>query len=384
MERKLRIKIISITMAAVFIILSLVLFGFNLSNYTDIDDKADLIISLMETNDGVLPNELGQVIDKYGESASSIRYFTVMYAEEGIKVDISNFSSITVEEAIDLAESLSSESGFVGQYKYKAIDCDGRMMLVFLDCSYEIIMYRATLLNSIYIGLLALLGVLILAVIFSKKAVKPFVENNENQKKFITDVSHELKTPLAIIKGNVEVLEMQNGSSLWTEDIHTQIDGLNELIMYLIRLSKMEESEELHKEKFNLSKLVEENCDNIAVLSEKRMNRAIKSDIFFFGDIQLIKMLISIILENAVKYTTGGIDIFLDDKTLQITNECESIQAGNYDKWFDRFYKEDSSRSRNGSFGIGLSMAKNIAIKHNAKITAFSKDGKNVTVKVDF
>lgn len=382
MEKKLRRKFISITMCVVFIILFIIVLVINLIVYANIDTKAESVIKLMESNHGVMPEDYNQFMAGYGESAYSIRYFSVLFTDDGAIVDISNFRSITVDESIAIASSLKNDSGIYGDYKYQVLEIDGNTMVVFVDCSSEILMFQTALMASLYIMIIALVGVFVLTVIFSKRAVEPFVANNENQKKFITNISHELKTPLAIIKADTEILEMQHGESEWSGDIHKQITGLNNLVMYLIRLSKMEETENITKEKFDLSKMINDNCDNIAVLSNNKITRDIKDGVTIFGDVQLYKILVSILLENAAKYTTGDMSVFLDSKCIKIVNQCDGLKICSYDKWFYRFYKEDSSRNVSSSFGIGLSMAKTIVEKHGGNISCYSDDGENITLKI--
>jgi len=247
---------------------------------------------------------------------------------------------------------------------------------------------------SVIAGSLAFVAIAILIVINSKRVVAVITEGYEKQKQFITGVTHELKTPLTIIKGNAEVIGMQSGHTMWTKSTIEQINRLNMLIEYLISLTKLEESGALHKAKFSLSELLQENClffEGIAASQDKYIEYEVQPGIDYNGDIQNIELLVSILLENALKYSIerGRVKVALrlikNRPVLYISNRSEDLEIRKYNEWFDRFYRADISRNSNNSgFGIGLAMAKTIVERHKGKITAESLDGRIIIIKIIF
>lgn len=230
-------------------------------------------------------------------------------------------------------------------------------------------------------------------LVFSKKAIAPIAESYEKQKQFITDAGHELKTPLAIINTNVEVIEIDYGESQWTKSIHNQVFRLSDLVESLVSLTRMdEEKNQLTKKDFSLSDLVLEASEQffeMSKLCDKQLVLEVEENISYHGNKQAISQLLSILIDNALKYGLKDNPIRVELKKqgkkifLQTTNRAENLSTGNYDILFDRFYRADSSRnSKLKGYGIGLSLAKAIVLKHKGKITAKSPNGKTIIFTV--
>jgi signal transduction histidine kinase len=223
--------------------------------------------------------------------------------------------------------------------------------------------------------------------------MKPFIESMEKQKQFITDAGHEIKTPLAIISANADVLELTGGESEWITSIRNQTNRLDKLVRNLLTLSKMEEGKiELVFTDFDISKAVLEITEPFKAIGEaqnKKFLMEIEPGIIFHGDQGSIHQLVSTLVDNAMKYSDekGTIKITLSSSKkgikLQVYNTVEELNIDNLDKLFDRFYRADSSRSREtGGYGIGLSIAKSIAEAHHGRISAKSEDGKSICFTV--
>ena len=159
------------------------------------------------------------------EAPFNTRYFTVTMTVSGDSAavsdtDVSNIAAITSDTAESYAETLYSKNrkeGYYGNYRYRQITLsDGSIMYIFLDCERDLNSFHSFFYASILISLAGLLLIFILLMIFSKSAVRPIVESYDKQKRFITDASHEIKTPLAIIDANTDVIEMEAGESQWT------------------------------------------------------------------------------------------------------------------------------------------------------------------------
>ncbi len=372
---------------------------FSIVSYTTIDKKAGNTIDVIIENGGRLP-----FLDNIPEDLISpeflyeTRYFTVFLSEsnDAYIVNIDKISAISKDEAIKITKELiliNDKSGYIGNYKFKSKEFDEGIMYVFLDCSRNLAIFKSTIFTGVSISLLAILVIFICFILFSNKVIKPFNDNLNKQKQFITNASHELKTPLSIIKASSEVLEIENGKSEWTDTINEQIIKLTNLTENLVFLSRMDENKgNLNFKEFSLSETTIEISESFEPLS-KTQNCAytisIDNNVLYNGDEALISQLISILLDNAFKYSgdNGFVEIALNklgkDIVLTVKNSAEGVKTGNLDKFFDRFYREDSSRNSGVSgFGIGLSIAKAIVTSHKGKITAKNLDGKSVEFTV--
>ena len=243
---------------------------------------------------------------------------------------------------------------------------------------------------SIGISLIGLFIVFLLVCFFSKAVTKPMAESYEKQKRFITDASHEIKTPLTIIDANTEILEMTHGENEWTESIRKQIGRLTSLTEKLVFLSRMdEENSKLEMEVFNISDAITDTAmpfKAVAAAKGKTLEINVLSDISYCGNETTIRQIVSLLLDNAVKYSSENSLIKVDfcvsgkSKVLTVWNSVDKIEQGKLDYLFERFYRIDKSRnSKTGGFGIGLSVVQAIVTAHKGKISAKSEDGKSIT-----
>lgn len=228
--------------------------------------------------------------------------------------------------------------------------------------------------------------------LISGKVMKPLLVSMEKQKQFITDAGHELKTPLAVISANADVLELTAGKNEWIDSIRHQVGQLNELIKHLLYLSKMEEAEEMVYEELDFSRIVQDvsgRISTIALSQNKGFTMDVQEGIVIRGDSRGLEHLVSVLTENAVKYCTdeGQIYVKLSKgvKTVcfEVSNTGEPIEESEMRRLFDRFYRPDSSRNRStGGHGIGLSIAKAIVVAHKGRITVrnVKKEEENLVV----
>ena len=457
MIRNLRRRFIGITMLSVILVLTLLIGGINLANYRSINKNLDLRLDLLEENGGSLdaerraqrpeeqhsgeqpqgqpgenpPNDRLMPQEAHGpegeppkreagfgghfsffprslsaESFFDTRYFTVSIGSDGQVTDIddANIATMPEEAAKALALSLyekKASSGYFGEYKYRAISKtaeDGApyTMYLFLNAARELETYRFFLFASILISVVGSLLILLLVVILSKIAVRPIAESYEKQKRFITDASHEIKTPLAIIEANTEVVEMENGESEWTKSIRNQIRRLSSLTQKLVFLSRMdEESTKLTVTEFDLSDAVLETAEGFsgsALSSGRTLTLSIAPSLTYKGDKAMLSQLVSLLLDNAMKYASEGSEVRLTlepfhkgKRTIRLVEEnaVDEIEKGDLDILFERFYRSDPSRSSStGGHGIGLSVAAAIVRAHNGSIHAKSEDGHSIRFTV--
>ena len=230
---------------------------------------------------------------------------------------------------------------------------------------------------------------LIIIYSISKKVaniiVKPVNETLENQKQFISDASHELKTPLAVIEANADVLENEIGENKWLTYIQNETDSMDKLINELLLLAKIENVNDVKDyEQFNLSEYVETIAsmfESIAFEKQVKIVTKIQNEISINANKQDIEHIVSTLLDNAIKHSEIGKDVtveLLKEKNniiLQVKNYGEAIPKEQQDKIFERFYRVDKSRNRKEKrYGLGLAIAKSTVEKYNGKISVECKN----------
>jgi len=327
-----------------------------------------------------VPDENGQYLAYTGRIASVSKTDAILYARA----------------VLDKYQKLSKSRGYYENYRYGIkMDEDGGILVVFVDATKEKNNAVNVLRFSLIMSAIGLLGVFLLVNIFSKKVFKPVEESYKKQKRFITDASHELKTPISIISANIEVLEMENEESKWTASVKNQVNRMSGLVEQMVTLSRMDESDKLTMSRFDLSEAVKDTAEGyfaVAQQNNQKFTTEIEDEIALNGDEAKIRQMVGLLLDNAVKYACvpegedlekAEIRLSLKKKGrkayLKLYNTTDQVEAGNQDILFERFYRPDASRnSKKGGSGIGLSIVKSIVEAHKGKITAFSKDGKSI------
>lgn len=407
MIKKLQRKFIMITMGSLALVIFILLGSINAINIYQMESRINGSIKILLENQGQFPKyerkkphkeepKLGYKMDE--ETPFETRYFVVEVNEDGSirKIDTSHIASVSSEDAEEYANKVingNKNSGYKGIYKYATVDQPNGTMIVFINCKNQIQMATVFLITSLVVAFINFLFVFLLVSIFSRRAIKPVIESMEKQKQFITDAGHEIKTPLAIIAANADVLELTNGDNEWITSIRNQINRLDKLVINLMTLSKMDETNlNLTMIDFDLSKTVLEAAgafESIAETQNKRFFMNIQQGLNIHGDESSIHQLVSTLVDNAMKYSNeeGTIKVSLTTMKkkvkLEVYNTTERIEKENLNKLFDRFYRADSSRSREtGGYGIGLSIADSIVKMHHGKISAKSEDGESICFTV--
>jgi len=233
--------------------------------------------------------------------------------------------------------------------------------------------------------------VLTLILLLSKRAVKPIAESYAKQKQFITDANHELKTPLTLILANLDIAESELGKNEWLDDIRSEGHRMTELVNQLVALSRMdEENHTLNLSDVLLGRMVADTVSEfepLAISRGKTIGTNIDTDIIYHGDEALLRRLVGILMDNAIKYCDHGGDIALTLHrgrriALTVENTYAAVGELELNRLFDRFYRADKARTFKGGYGVGLSMAKAIVENHKGEITAYKKDNTHIGFKV--
>lgn len=402
MVKKLQTKFIAIAMLSIIVVTGSIFTVIIINNYTKMNTQLDGIINLIAENDGKIPEYRPRNGDQYNlitkETQFSTRYFTINVDESGniVASDVNHIAAVNTEEAEKMAKEILEnysdvkiKSGYYGNYRYKIVQKDNQKdkMIIFLDSTVQLNNLNFIIKQSTTIMLIGFVVVFICVSILSKRALKPMIENIEKQKQFITNAGHELKTPVAVIIADTDVLDMtaNEESKEWVQSIRNQAARLNVLIKSLLNLANLEEKgKNLNYSKFSMTSLITQKLEELkAVSKNKKIEYNPPKDVEIYADKNSMDQLITILLDNALKYTdnNGLIRISVEDQgksiRIQFSNTCDKDCRINTRKMFDRFYRGDSSRSKEKEgYGIGLSMAKSIVELHKGKIWAeYTKDG---------
>lgn len=394
-----QVRFVVASMSAFLLISIITITAINIFSYIGTMRDADGLLEILEENDGEFPKpdrepEKGKSFEAMRKNGMSpelpyeSRFFSVLLdAQTGqvLSTETRNIASIDADGAAELAAKAygRGERGVISQYRYLKTEKDGTVNIIFLDIWRQLEFIQRFFVHSVSISLICFLIVLALISYFSRRIIGPVLESYEKQKRFITDAGHEIKTPLAIISADADVLELEfDAENEWIADIKKQTRHLTDLTNDLVYLARMEENDRpASMIDFPLSDVVEDDVQSFQVVARtqgKRVVGHIQPDIVFCGDEKAIRELIEILLDNAIKYSPKDTQIDVELRTqgrnvcLSVTNETESeLTREDLERVFERFYRGDKSRnSRAGGTGIGLSIAKAVVEAHKGSIRA--------------
>lgn len=451
MIKKLKRRFIILAMVSLTVLLTVIVAGMNIANYNKVVSDADNRLEALDKSAYRMlerPNDFGAPFggpagadgldeqsdgwddvfddlddDHFGgrgdrgmtrDEAEESRFFMVALNEDGSirKTNVDRISSVDSSEAEKMAKEAASSgeaNGFIGDFRYSVTDESGVSRITFLDCGRTLEAFRSFLRASVIASLAGLVLVFFVMLYFSERIVKPVAESYDKQKRFITDAGHEIKTPLAIIKANIDLMDMELDEGAdkaelkdSLEDIDVQVDRLAGLTNDLVYLSRMEEEgSKMVMTEVPLSDIVSETMMGFTPLASEKGKSIIpdiEDMITVKGSAKELEKLVSILMENALKYSPEPRKIELRDAecgmpappevhvslrkvggsaVLKIENDVEGeITSDSLSHVFDRFYRMDGSRnSETGGHGIGLSMARAIVDAHGGSIAASTATG---------
>ena len=370
------------------IVIFIIVGSINVFEYVNILENADTTLASVIGDPSRAPNLLNKIpghkyIFPHGFKYDG-GYFTVVF-KSGSEPTVNNEKNTLISEsnAITLAKNAIAKGksqGFTGKYRYMISSKGSTTTVAILDCTNQLTDARSVLVVSVFICLISMLGVSLIIWGLSENIVRPISEGYEKQKRFITDAGHDIKTPLTVINADAELLEMEIGEdNEWLIDIKKQTERLATLTADLIYLSRMEEKQIALHADFPLSEIAEEVVSSFsapAITKHIFLNSYVEPALYYHGHADSIRKLITLLLDNAIKYSPEGGTVYFSLQkqgrtiTIKVSNQAPNLGVKAVEHMFDRFYRSDLSRSSNGGFGIGLSVAKAIVSSHKGRIYA--------------
>ncbi len=404
MINKLRRKMMLVATGVVALMLTAVVMTSAALTYYQADRTVNKALEYLISQKGEIPDsseDLNVELIKGNseEFVFQLRYFSAIINQDGSyqKLNTENIAALSDEQVkvyIDKLQSKALPRGYFeakdgSRYAYmKSENADKSLILVVLDVSYYMDNVKETFHTNLMFSLMALAVFVILLRFFSKRVLRPIIVNMENQRQFITNASHELKTPVAIINANAEALEMIEGENEFTKNIRHQGERLAGLIDNLVALSRATEKGDLVLTDVDCSELardVADSMEQLAIKQGKMLAKEIAENVHTQAEARGLRELMNILVDNAVKYCDekGKVEISLKSGSrgrgmvFLVSNDYKDGEGQDFDRFFDRFYREDKSHSSiKKGYGIGLSMAQTLVQSYKGKITVSYKEGK--------
>ncbi len=356
------------------------------------------IDKVVSDNDDFI-SSLQDIFGTVGEYTSdefyySTRYFAVLYDESGDVENVitSHTAEVDAESAVVYANTVMGrwfDFGSYDKYYYYVTERDsGGQIVVVMDCSNQIkVSRRLVLLACILVGCGMLISAAVITA-WAEKLVQPEIKNAELQKSFITNASHELKTPLAVIKANTEMLEMMGTENEWTKSTMRQVDRMTGLIQNLVLVTKASERDIKEDRVYtDFSSIVLDTAKNfepVATQDGKSLEIHVTDNIGMPAQEGDIRQLATLLVDNAIKYcdTGGKIVVTLNTNKkkknifFRVSNSYESGAGIDYNRFFDRFYRGDEAHNIDKEgYGVGLSIAQSLMERYHGEIKVAWEDG---------
>ncbi len=383
MIKRLKFQIAFTVSLILSVLLTLILFTINVLSYSGVYTEAYEMLELVASANG----ETEGIIDNSSGNASIYRhtgFFSVLFSSDGdvITVKKPQDSDVTDNELVELCRGALTENNYrgdYGNYLYFVKHYNVGRIVVVMDNSANVQSIKNMRQNSVLIGCIGVLVIGWLSYALSDWLVFPVKQTLERQKQFISDAGHELKTPIAVISANAEVLEDKVGENKWLNYIKSESDRMSSLVNNLLILSRIDSADERPAfEKINMSKLVEGVTmpfECIAFEKGVLIECLPGENITVNGLEDSIKQVVAILIDNAIKYSYDNGKIIVSLKqirgraVLEVANTGDEISKESRARIFERFFRVDESRHReNGGYGLGLAIAKSIVESHHGSI----------------
>ncbi len=417
MIKRFRNKILIINMVLISAVVLSAFYAIYFDSYKNINNEIENTLVQGSVTAGIMVEASVEGSD----SSDVYLMFSVIADSQGNILEHNsslNFETEFYEKAVKTAMERPNSKAFIGlndrQWRYRVVPIteirfyensirngvndmgdDVKTAIVFLDVTS----YHKTLVNLmttlLTVGGASLIAVFLISLYFSNRTMKPLVEVWQKQKQFVADASHELKTPISIINANYDLLIANSEETIqsqmkWLDYIRIGTDRMTKLTNSLLMLAKFDDPEKiLKKTSFDLSKTIQEVVFSMeAAILEKGIESivSIPENITVNSDPEGLTQVVSILLDNAIKYTDGNGRISItfaqsnNQVVFSVRNSGKGISKQDLSKIFDRFYRADQSRTNeNGGHGLGLSIAKAIIDALGGRIRAESVEGEYTT-----
>jgi len=422
MIKKLQKRFLILATGSLFLLLLMIVISSSLLNYISLLNDADNILQILADNSGQFPKFDKPKNDPakggparpelpFGskrpagrktlslETTYESRFFTAEILKDSgeILLNTDHIAAILDDQALDIAkkaQALKAETGFIGDYRFMKKNENGKLLIIFLDCGRKLDSFRTMARIHTLISILSLSAVFCILLALSEKIVHPVTKAHEKQKQFISIAGHEIKTPLTIIDADSELLRLDIGEdNEWLEDICIQTKRLTNLTNELLQLSKLDEyRQDQTKIEFPLSDIIIDTVRSFQILADKEniiFQIHVEPMLSYYGDENQIRRLADILLDNAIKYSSGTGPVQIELKKsrhgieFSVENPVDHISREQCSCFFDRFYRtEQAQRSEKGGYGLGLAIAKSIVEAHHGEITAEPVQEHGVKIRV--
>lgn len=394
MLHRLRIKFILINMMLVTLVLLGVFASLFLSTAQQLEWESEAAMLVALRQEGMPPMFEFDTPDP-GEGRkwqNTIPVFCVTVDQEGNILTLNSGERVKVsqqvqEQAVEQALASGANRGVLRDLglRYRMEDTeDSTIRIAFSDLSWERSSLTRLVLNSALVGAAALGGFFLISLFLARLALKPVEETWEQQRQFVADASHELKTPLTVILANAGIVESHPTATVaeegkWIAYIREEAQRMKGLVEDMLFLAKYDDARRPKGvQDCSLSDLVT-GCvlrfESVAFEAEVALDSEIEPDLRVRGDPDGLDRLVMILLDNAVKYAgqAGSVSVALKRRqergVLTVCNSGEPIPPEHLERLFQRFYRVDSSRSRQaGGYGLGLAIAHTIVQSHRGQI----------------
>lgn len=396
MLKRLRIKFIAVIMSIVTI-LFVVIFGLVL--HLTMQNMERESVQMMRTMSFRPPAD-GASMHKPDKKPDNIRlpFFTVDISRDGeITAYGGDYFDLTdkemLEKLVDAVNDRKKETGILQEYGLRYLKKDmGRIKsIVFADISSEKAMIKGLITNMVVIGLIGYAVFFLISLLLAKWVTKPVEKTWNEQKQFIADASHELKTPLTVIMTNAEMMSDKSYSESdrdgFTKNILSTSKRMRGLVESLLELARLDNNRaQIKLAEVDLSKLTNDSIlpfEPLFYENDMELSADIDRDIKVSGDRDKLRQVVNILLDNALKYSDPADKVTV--KLKRHSSECILSVSGlgtpltkeDCENIFKRFYRVDQARNDGQSYGLGLSIADSIIKEHNGKIWAESENGYN-------
>lgn len=424
MIEKLKRKFILVNMSLVSLVLMIVFIGISAFSFQRFaEDSISAMDRVIDFREGMKPpvTELGKNMDNspIKKRMPLVPVFAVTLKNDGtigqvIRENVSVTEDLLAEavtrtiaqnDGLETLQAMDAREKINGVFwdlnlRYMVQNSPEGLRIAFADMSKELDEMGNLLITLLLVGLGGLACFLVITIYLAKWVLKPVERAWNQQKRFVADASHELKTPLTVILANMGILmnhkhDTVNGQIKWVEYTHTEAMRMKTLVEDLLFLAKSDsDTSGLVKNEINMSEALW-SCllpfESVAYERGVNMVTEIEDPIMVLGDEGQLKQLVLILADNACKYAglEGEMRVSLKKKgdtvELKVNNTGEPIPKEELDQIFDRFYRVDHSRAREqGGYGLGLSIAQAIVKHHHGKMSVESDEKNGTTFIVHF